>query len=191
MIYNQRMSNDDNSSLLNVLIGIIVLAALIAIFFLLSNSSIENPVEVESTPTIVPTVLPTATPTPAESIHGGETTGDTDESVEDASEKDIADEEEITPGAVVFDLVGVNFAFSKETLTVPQGAVVTINFRSEDGFHDFVIDEFDAATEQVNPGVETSVTFTASEAGEFEYYCSVGSHREMGMVGTLTVEPVE
>ena len=34
----------------------------------------------------------------------------------------------------------------------------------------------------------TSVTFIADQEGSFEYYCSVGNHREEGMVGTLIVE---
>ncbi|HEY5714693.1 MAG TPA: plastocyanin/azurin family copper-binding protein [Candidatus Gracilibacteria bacterium] len=48
--------------------------------------------------------------------------------------------------------------------------------------------EFDAATEKVNTDGETSVTFVADKKGTFEFYCSVGSHRTNGMVGTLIVE---
>ena len=34
----------------------------------------------------------------------------------------------------------------------------------------------------------TEVQFIADKAGTFEYYCFVGNHRQMGMVGTLTVK---
>lgn len=88
-----------------------------------------------------------------------------------------------------FTVTGVNYAFDVEEMTVTEGDTVTINFSSEDGFHDWVVDAFDAATEKVRPGTPTSVTFVADQAGTFEYYCSVGNHREQGMVGTLTVEP--
>lgn len=88
-----------------------------------------------------------------------------------------------------FDVEGVDFAFDVTEIIVKKGDTVTINFTSTMGYHDWVVDEFEAATEQVTPddGV-TSVTFTADEAGTFEYYCSVGNHRAQGMVGNLVVE---
>lgn len=94
---------------------------------------------------------------------------------------------------VEFDLTGENFAFrlygvEAPILKVKKGQKVVVNLTSIDGFHDFVIDEFDAATEKINTGGETSVEFIASETGEFEYYCSVGSHRANGMRGKLIIE---
>lgn len=89
---------------------------------------------------------------------------------------------------VTFDVKGVNFAYDIKTIEVNEGDVVTINFESTNGFHDWVVDEFDVATDQVNTGKVTSVTFVADEAGTFEYYCSVGQHRAQGMVGQLIVK---
>jgi plastocyanin len=93
-----------------------------------------------------------------------------------------------TPSTVVVDVTGKNYAFSKKEIRVKEGDVVTIQFTSESGYHDWVVDEFKAATAKVRDGGKTSVTFTASKKGTFEYYCSVGSHRSMGMVGNLIVE---
>lgn len=90
---------------------------------------------------------------------------------------------------VVIDISGKNFEFDVTKIEVNEGDVVTINFESEQGFHDWVVDEFDAATEQVNPGTPTSVTFVADQAGTFEFYCSVMQHRAQGMVGELIVKP--
>jgi len=90
--------------------------------------------------------------------------------------------------AKVFDVDGVNFAFSQTEIRVKKGDKVRINFTSTEGFHDWVVDEFDAKTERVQAGSTTSVEFVATETGTFEYYCSVGSHRQLGMVGTLIVE---
>lgn len=87
-----------------------------------------------------------------------------------------------------FTVAGVNHLFDVEEIRVKEGDMVTINFVSDDGFHDWVVDEFDAATDQVRPGVKTSVTFVADKKGTFEYYCSVGDHRARGMVGKLIVE---
>lgn len=90
--------------------------------------------------------------------------------------------------AHVVDVSGVNFAFDVPEIRVKEGDTVTINFTSAEGFHDWVVDEFDAATERVRDGGQTSVTFVAGAAGTYEYYCSVGNHRALGMVGTLIVE---
>jgi len=100
----------------------------------------------------------------------------------------INDENEPAAKTAVFDVSGKKFSFSREEIRVKQGDTVTINFMSTDGFHDWVVDEFGAATERVNTGGSTSVTFTADKAGEYEFYCSVGNHRALGMVGKLIVE---
>ncbi len=89
---------------------------------------------------------------------------------------------------IVIDVKGTNYAFDVDEIRVKEGDTVTINFESADGFHDWVLDEFEAATAQVRPGTPTSVTFVAERAGTYEYYCSVGSHRAQGMVGKLIVE---
>ena len=96
--------------------------------------------------------------------------------------------ETVTPGEVSFTVLGGNFYYNLDEITVKEGDAVTINFRSAEGFHDWVLDEFNAATDQVSTGQDTSVTFVADKKGTFEFYCSVGSHRANGMVGTLTVE---
>jgi plastocyanin len=89
----------------------------------------------------------------------------------------------------VFTVTGSNFAFAPTQLTVKKGDSVTINFVNSGGLHDWKIDEFNAATKKINGGQTDSVTFVADKAGSFEYYCSVGTHRQMGMRGTLIVTP--
>lgn len=87
-----------------------------------------------------------------------------------------------------FAISGVNFSFSQTEIRVKKGDLVRIDFTSTDGFHDWVVDEFNAATEKVNTGGSTFVEFVADQVGTFEYYCSVGQHRAMGMIGNLVVE---
>jgi nitrite reductase (NO-forming) len=53
--------------------------------------------------------------------------------------------------------------------------------------HDFVIDELGVQSDKVNNGETATVQFVADKVGTFEYYCSVGNHRAMGMVGKLIV----
>jgi len=88
-----------------------------------------------------------------------------------------------------FTLDSFDFGYSIKEIRVIEGDTVTINLTNSDGFHDWVVDEFGAATEKIQAGGQTSVTFVADKAGSYEYYCSVGSHRANGMVGTLIVEP--
>jgi nitrosocyanin len=86
-----------------------------------------------------------------------------------------------------FTVTGGNFVFEPAVMTVKKGDLVKVTFKNDEGFHDFVIDEFAAATKQIQAGTEETIEFVADEVGSFEYYCSVGKHREMGMKGTLTV----
>jgi len=93
-----------------------------------------------------------------------------------------------TQGAVKqFTVTAKNFTFAPATLTVNRGDRVRITLQNNEGFHDLVIDEFNARTKQIQGVSQDTVEFVADKSGSFEYYCSVGQHRQMGMVGTLIV----
>ena len=91
-------------------------------------------------------------------------------------------------------LSGKNFLFLMDgvenpTLHVKKGEKVRIEFVSEQGYHDFVVDELDVHTKHLREGDPmTFVEFTPEQTGEFEYYCSVGQHRANGMKGKIIVE---
>jgi plastocyanin len=87
-----------------------------------------------------------------------------------------------------FTVTGSNFAYAPNMIKVKKGDKVRIIFKNADGFHDLKIDELGVDTGKIQGGSEKTVEFTADKAGAFEYYCSVGSHRQMGMKGTLVVE---
>ena len=87
-----------------------------------------------------------------------------------------------------FTITGQNFSFNPSTITVNKGDHVKITFQNSGGFHDLRIDEFNAATRRIQTGQEDTITFVADKTGSFEFYCSVGSHRQMGMKGTLIVQ---
>ncbi len=89
-------------------------------------------------------------------------------------------------------LTGENFKFVQDGVDNPDinvqvGQRIRVEFTSTSGMHDWVVDGMDVATERVRDGETTSVEFTVREAGTFEYYCSVGSHRLQGMKGNLIV----
>jgi plastocyanin len=86
-----------------------------------------------------------------------------------------------------FTVTGDNFKFDQKQMTVKKGDTVKVTFVNGSGFHDWVLPDFNAKTKQLQTGQQETVTFVADKAGSFEYYCSVGNHRAMGMKGTLTV----
>ena len=128
----------------------------------------------------------------------GENPGDTQDTGDGMNVSDtapITEGESLPEGSpdVTFVLTGQNFKFTMDgvdnpDLRVKVGQRVKIKFSSSQGFHDWVVDEFSAATSRVSAPDSTSVEFIANTAGTFEYYCSVGSHRAEGMKGKLIVE---
>lgn len=121
---------------------------------------------------------------------------DTTDKVDDTTKK-IGEEmmgtgeQVLTPPAPVvktFNITGQNFAFSSSEIKVKKGDTVKINFESTGGFHDWFVDGYNKGTTQVNTDGKTSVEFVADKAGTFEFFCTVGNHRAMGMTGSLIVE---
>ncbi len=145
-----------------------------------SVSQVNN-TETEMTPTepVVPTMqetMPTVTTTPVTTMSA--TVGVSPMATTST-----------TPTTKTFTVTASNYKFDVTNLSVNKGDTVTINFKNTQGFHDFVLDEFTGAkTKQINGAGEDTITFVADKAGSFEYYCSVGQHRQMGMKGTLTVK---
>lgn len=90
------------------------------------------------------------------------------------------------PADVEVNMEVANFSFSPQTITASPGDEVMITFTKNTGFHTFVIDEID-----VNFPIAAGETliFTApDEPGQYPFYCDIGSHRSMGMEGTLIVQ---
>lgn len=84
---------------------------------------------------------------------------------------------------------GTEFSYSPGEINIQSGQTVRIIFKNVGKMeHDLVIDELSLATEILNPGDEQVLQFVADTPGTFSFYCSVGSHRALGMEGTLTVE---
>lgn len=83
---------------------------------------------------------------------------------------------------------GGNYYFEPETINVEEGETVEFVFENAGGTHDMVIPELGLGTEVIQGGETASFTHTFEESGEFEFECSVGSHAEQGMVGTIVVE---
>lgn len=87
-----------------------------------------------------------------------------------------------------FTIEGSKYVFTPNQIKVKVGDKVKINFINKDGLHDFVIDKLSVISKRLNTGESEMLEFTANDKGSFEYYCSVGNHKAMGMKGTLVVE---
>ena len=120
-------------------------------------------------------------------------TGETAEAPEEEAPEQPTADTMMTEEVVTFVIEGENFKFLKNGVEAPElrvnyGDLVRIEFTNNHGMHDWVLDEFNAATEIIAAGETNIVEFVANQRGTFEYYCSVGSHRENGMVGAFVVE---
>ncbi len=159
------------SNRLIVIVAIVLVVIAGSAYFLTKNSS---------------TTLPAATPTPPQAMMDMSETPSASDSVQTTPEgsgamKESGNVKEIT-------VTGSNFKFVPSTITVKKGDTVKVTFKNSGGFHDFVIDEFDVKTKTIADGQQEVVEFTADKVGTYEYYCSVGDHRQMGMVGKLIVQ---
>jgi uncharacterized cupredoxin-like copper-binding protein len=121
------------------------------------------------------------------------------------------------PPAMSLSLLATDNAFDKERIEVTAGQRVRILLNNEGALeHDFSIMEIpqvgdvmadkmeeeaghhthDMDEMSVEPevhvaapiGGRSSVEFTPSTPGEYEYFCAVAGHKEAGMVGTLVVQ---
>lgn len=86
-----------------------------------------------------------------------------------------------------FAINGTSFSFTPATMEVNQGERVRITFTNTGGTHDLVVEGYDVRTKVLQTGQSETIEFIANEAGTFEYYCSIGNHRQQGMEGTLVV----
>lgn len=109
-------------------------------------------------------------------------------SFSNSSNKEQGSLSESSQDVRVIEVKGGMFYFDPSEIRLRKGEKVKVVFTSVDGSHDFVIDELEVRSRVVRTGESDEVEFVASEVGKFEYYCSVGNHRAMGMKGYLIVD---
>lgn len=85
-------------------------------------------------------------------------------------------------------LVAEDFTFGVAEIKVKQGEKLTLLVTNTQGFHDLVIDELGVNSGLIPEGETMEIEVSTDQPGTYEYYCSVGQHRAMGMKGTLIIE---
>lgn len=82
------------------------------------------------------------------------------------------------------------YKFNPAEVHVKKGETVKITLKNAGRMnHDWMVENMGGASlDIVGAGQTGSITLTPSQKGTFTTYCSVGNHRQMGMVGKLIVE---
>lgn len=96
-------------------------------------------------------------------------------------------EDSATTDEKVISMDAGAFYYSVKDIEVKKGQKVKIVMTAKDMMHDFTIDELNVKSPIVKAGESTTIEFTPETVGTFEYYCSVGQHRQQGQVGKITV----
>lgn len=156
-----------------ILILIIIVLAVLG-FWLYQKGEIaeETSLQESESPSVSPMPMPTSTPAPNSS-----------------SNPSTSPVPSSTPLPIkTFTISGQPFSFTPNEITVDKGDTVRITFKNTSGNHDFVIDEFNVRIKVIQAGQEETIEFVADKIGTFEFYCSVGTHRQLGMKGELIVK---
>lgn len=93
-----------------------------------------------------------------------------------------------TAGELAVQMEAGSFYYKPNAINAKKGQRVKITLHSVSMMHNFNIDELSVHSPMVQNGDTATVEFTPDRTGSFEYYCSVGRHRQLGQVGTLTVQ---
>jgi plastocyanin len=82
------------------------------------------------------------------------------------------------------------YKFIPSTITVKKGESVKITLKNAGAMpHDWFVENMGGASiDMTSAGSSNSIVIKASQSGTFVTYCSIGSHRKLGMVGTLVVQ---
>ena len=92
-------------------------------------------------------------------------------------------------GATTVNVEMKDIAFAEKELTVPANSEITINLTNTGASsHNFNIDDLTVVSGDYQAGQTGTVTFTTGAPGEYEYYCNIPGHKEVGMVGKLIVQ---
>ncbi len=90
-----------------------------------------------------------------------------------------------------YTITMANYSFTPNIMQVNAGETIKVKIIGQDMLHDLIIDELDVKSVRLNAGEEAIVNITAPDDASgksYEFYCSVGDHRQRGMVGTLTIK---
>lgn len=111
---------------------------------------------------------------------------DDDAAEQEAQDLPEEDDDEEKDESLYVSMESGNFFFSPSSIAAEPGQTVVITIEQNAGTHTLVIDEIGYKS---GVSIGDVLTFTApTDPGSYAYYCDVGSHRALGMEGTLIVQ---
>ena len=103
---------------------------------------------------------------------------------------DEGDEEQAGPAEQTIEVVETDFALDPADVELEGPGTYTFRAVNEgETVHALEIEGMgiEEETEEFGPGESAEFTVELTEPGEYELYCPVDGHRELGMDGTVTV----
>ncbi len=92
-----------------------------------------------------------------------------------------------TPVAETIEIEATGLRFSPSAISIPADTPVRIVFTNRSRvYHDLVIPKLGRRTPRIGPD-ESSELLIRAEPGTYVFYCSIQSHNQAGMDGTITV----
>jgi plastocyanin len=169
------MDSDKRGLIIGILILILILAGGTYLFRAKPKPSSSNSTANQQDASVTQTPTETSTPSPL-AVDATLEAGITTTPVAISSTQSISVE-------------GGSFYFKPNEIRVKKGDTVKVTLTGVgDMTHNFVLDDFNVKSSDVEDGDSTTFQFTADKSGTFEYYCSHGEHREKGQIGKLIVE---
>lgn len=108
-------------------------------------------------------------------------------SPENQDTQDTENTSEETEVDRTIEVEGGSYYYEPDNIEVEQGETIRVTFVNEGGQHDLRIPELEAETSVISGGESESFTVTFEQTGEYEFLCTVGTHAQQGMTGTITV----
>lgn len=100
----------------------------------------------------------------------------------------IVSQTEVDENTKEFLMENEGMDFTVKEMKVEAFDRVKVTFAVNRGDHTWTIKEFNATSRILGAGEAETIEFVADRTGTFEYYCSVGDHRKLGMKGRLIVK---
>ncbi len=100
-------------------------------------------------------------------------------------------ESAVVDESVDYEIEAKNFSYSLKTIEMKAGETIRVKLVNAEGTHDLMIAELEVKSKLLKAGESTVVEITApvsAKGQSYEFYCSVGNHRQMGMSGTIMIK---
>lgn len=108
---------------------------------------------------------------------------------ENSDESEELDEEVKNEDAIEVTVKMSEYIISPSVISIEEDSDTTFVIKNL-GFttHNFVSEELGIYSGVIPPGESKTITVMADEPGEYDFYCSIGDHRNNGMEGVLIVK---